>query len=476
MSLRNKAHSKRSLVNPFSVTIDGCTFSLTPIESVSSSKEIEVPIHCWEMQLPSAIFFRSGLIDTKFKAKFFFEALRRLDADFKDKTSKEEFPLRVLACQACSPDTEWEQIWSEHACLAWLGFKHGLSAQIAHMVLPTEHFYTPKFQERPSEFFHKDVDSLVHVQNIDAWEYYNFWMAEEIEKIFEKLKLESLDTYTLEAYLKDYLIESRTMLARNGELEVTENILRLGAIRQMIDFPLRPEDDTATLEKSLIRARNEAKKRLIVQQGSLFQIARIIEVIEESHPELAGLKRKAKILTKLMGSQLEIPGLSAIGWGQKLMLMQLLHEEMGIISALSCDTGLERTSLGLAVQAATSILKKNCGVDEALGLALNWDEVVVPSANNSKWTSLANHFRQNVLKCLEQLCLPLSRHGGGEKNLEELEGQDVNLDFLNLLPEYKTSHSKKGEVVRIQLYTRNPETGLPATLTKEGHRLMASLI
>lgn len=466
-------------MTPISVTIDGCACSLNPVEGAPSSKEVEVPANCWVMQLPSAIFFRSGLIDTKSKARFFFETLRHFDKEFKSNSAdsiKKAFPLRVLSCQLSSTDTEWEQIWSEQACLVWLGFKHGLSAQIAHMVLPAEHFYTPKLQEPPSEFFHKAVDNLTHLQNIDAWEYYGFWMAEEVEIILEKLSLESLDTYTLEAYLKDYLIESRAMLARNAELEVTENILKLGALRHLLDFPLKPEDDVAALERALIKTRHEAKQRLIVQQGSLFQIARVIEVIQGVHPELMALKRMAKILAKLMGSQLKISGLSSIRWGQKLMLMQLLHEEMGVFSALNCDTGLERTSLGFAVQAATSIMKEACGVEAALDLALNWDEVILPGMNNAQWVKLASQFRQTVLMCLEHLCVPITHREPVHENLEWVQSQNENLDFLSLLPEYKVSPNKKGEMSHVQLYRLDPETGLPAGLTKEGHHLMAQLI
>ena len=224
------------------------------------------------------------------------------------------------------------------------------------------------------------------MQNIDAWEIYCYWMGEMIEVFYETLKLESLDTYTLEAAFKKYLIENRTLLLRNEELEKMSKLLKLESFN--------PKDDRAQLERDIVRARNEAKQSLIVQRDTLIEIGSIIEIIQDAHPELSRLRIMAKILTQLMGV---LSDGEAVDWEQQLVLMQLLHEEMGIISALNCSGSFERAKLAFAVQTATSLMKNRYGIDEILSMALKWHD-----------SDKLKHFHKTVSKILQLLSIPFA--------------------------------------------------------------------
>ena len=411
--------------------------------------------YCWTCHTGPAAFIRSRPIDSKKSAEAFFAVAKQLDKDFKTTKKNPQRPLRLMASQLAKPETEWDAIATEHLWLTWLGYEHGLSAQMKHLLLPSPPLYTLKRVERESEFFQRAVDRLALMHNIDAWESYCFWMTEEIEQLIAWAQYDAIDFYTLEAHFKDFIIEERANILRQTEWDVQGLILKLGALRKEFDFPLVVGEDTFSIEKKLMQARSETKQRLTVQYGILKEIARIIGIIEKAHPELLRLKRKAQLLSLLMGSHLGLEGVPSLAWEQQLMVMQLLHEELDIITGLNCSTGMERTSLAFAVQEAISLIKQAHGVDSALDLALHWEEE----------GELANPFREIVVAVLDQLCAPLSeRHPSAHWHEERIE----NPLYLSLLPRHAHLHNPAGNLIHAHLLQ-------PDGLTKAGHYLMTRL-
>ena len=310
---------------------------------VMQSADAEMP-DSWHVLTASSAILLTSLIDSQKKVEQFFAITQKLHDEWK-KPSHFKFPYRAVSCQVCSPITDWDQIFAQHLWITWLHYANGLSAQCAHYNLPTEHFYAPKEQAHVSEFYLKAVSKLPELQNIDAWEMYCYWMNEEIEVILEKIPLEFMDTYTLEARLKDFVHEIHSSLLRNLELDIQSDILKIGSMSNLIKFPVSEKEDIVVLEKSLVKARHEALPGLRVQYETLGEIVRVVEIIESSHPEFISLKYKASILKEWMDGQIGVTGVPTISWAKQILLMQLLHEELGIVTVVNSNSGHDRTCL-----------------------------------------------------------------------------------------------------------------------------------
>lgn len=471
--------------------IDGINVVLQPAVST-------IP-NSWYVLTGNAVVLRTSLINSMQKVENFLDLTQKLHDDWKSKDPQLKFPFRAVSCQLCTPKTDWDQIFVQHMWFTWLHFEKGLSAQSAHLNLPTDHFYSLKDLQQNSEFFLKAVAKLPEMQNIDAWETYCYWMNEEIEIILEKIPLESMDTYTMEAHLKDFVHEVRSSLLRNVEKDIESDVLKIGALRNFIKFPVKENEDIVELERRLIRARHDARPCLQVQYATLAEIARVINIIEDSHPELVTLKYQARLLTEMMDGHLGIEGKPKISWTKQLLLMQLLHEDLGIVTALNCDTGLDRTSLAFGIVLAISLLKQRHPKDQVIDLALNWDEnirevnreiskvglekfdewVKMPSADSSEKSlktkaTLIMQLRSNFFEVLEGFCIPITIAGGPVQDLKWQESQKENPEFLNLLPVSGIIETASGKRIKSKIVESDQE-GNPIGLTKEGHYLMTKL-
>jgi hypothetical protein len=352
------------------------------------------PAGGWQAQFNGGIFLCSGYVDTMQKAEQLWDAVSQHGYQ------------RALFSQLCMPDQEWDQIVAENTILTWLARKKDLSYQVGHLALPTEPFYVPQAPSPISEFFHRAVDEVLHLQNDKTWLCYCFLLGEEIEKIQKSFQLESLETYTLEGYFEDFLIEKKAMHLRLLELGEVEIILKLGSLRQLIDYPVKQGEEFLSLERQLIKVRYEISQRLAILRQGLMQISSIITSIESNHPELLRFKRSAIILSSLMGNHFK--------WGQKLLLMQLLHEEWHIASLLTGQDEMQ-LSMAFAIQGAISLWKKKHGANAAMELALHWD---------LKKEEEKRSLKQYVAKLIELRCF---------SNEAELQSSAIHRDYLEFL-------------------------------------------
>lgn len=456
------------MVKPITCNIDGVSILL---------RSFGEHLNCWGTQIGKTFLMRQGIIDTQAKAQEFLKALQELSGNG---------ALRVAVEQLGLPESEWEQITAEHILLAWLTHNQGLSLQVAHLNLPTQPLYTPKTAPAKSEFMLRAVAQLPKLQNVDAWETYCYWLHEEMEKILEKIPLESMDEYTLQALLLDFVHEVRASLLLSSEVDVAETLLKEGALRKLLDVEYQGE--SIALEKILVKRRHEARDELVVQYETLGKMVSVIATIEKDHPEFISLKWQAMILERLLGSQLDhpLPGGWPGGWIEKLILLQLFHEALGIVSVVSCDTGWGRTHVAFAIQATVAILRQTRPMEKLLDMALHWNETVhlldqaiaergehyLAGLNDN--AMLVVHFRQLFVEVLERLCIPLTARSTHVPDLQWHQGQVENREVLDLFPPIATI-DKEGRSQRIRLIKPMIKSGEPKELTADGHHLLTRL-
>ena len=264
-------------------------------------------------------------------------------------------------------------ILSQHYCLTHLEQVHEDQIQIAHLNLPTEHFFVPPPDPRRVTTSLKMLDTLSKLMNGEAWLQYCEWLCPQVETILESFKPEALDEYQLEAHLKDFTHEVHSVLVQNLRKQSKALVLRWG---ELADLEKRNPLDQQTLkiEKELIKCRMEIKEALIIRYQVLDEIRSGIIKIEEMHPELLLLKQSVLLLHGLLQSELQLA--KPLGWGQRILMEQLLNDQLGVLTAVNCDTGLERTSFAFSIRLALQALQSHYPFEELVQMAMHWEDVV----------------------------------------------------------------------------------------------------
>ncbi|MCE5318866.1 MAG: hypothetical protein LLG04_16080 [Parachlamydia sp.] len=434
--------------------------------------------NCWGARIGKAAFLCHETIDSQAKATNWLLAAKELLGPERPAT------MRLSVEQLGLPESDWDLITAEHILLAWLVSEEGLSLQVAHLNIPVQPLYTPKDQLAPSEFLMRTVDKLPKLQNIDAWETYCYWLHEEMERVLETFHLESMEIYTLQALLLDFVHEVRATLLLSEEAEVKETLLKLGGVRQLLDK--KSEVESIALEKILVRTRGDVREKLTVQHETLSKMVPVIAAIEQGHRELIPLKWQASILEHLLGPQLDIPKLEPHGWIQKLILLQLFHEELEIATCVSSD---ERSFVAFAVHIAAAILRQKNSFQLLLDMGMHWKDLVgnIDKAFLKHGESygehlndlerLTEHFRQIVVEVLERLCIPMTDMGttmtGKPREPHWHETQRVNGDILDLLPIMGTL-AKEGRQQRVA-FSKPAFSGQAKTIYPAAHQLFVNL-
>lgn len=389
--------------------------------------------NCWGSRVGNSLIMRHRVIDTQEQALNLLKAAQEFSAPLPH--------LRMASFQLGLPEREWDQVTSEHILLSWLVHSQGLSFQAAHLSFPMQPLYTLKGVLPPSEFLLKTMAPLPRLLNSEGWEVYCFWLHEEMERILETFSLESMDIYTLQALLLDFVHEVRSSLLLSNEAEVSETLLKLGALRGLIDSPQKGIVDVVALEKLLVKRRNEAYEGLKVQYETLVKIVSTIESIESSHPNLVRFKGQAHILSLLLGAQLTQP----LGWVQRLILLQLLNDELGIISTVSSYTGFDRTSIAFSVLMATALLRQEKTFEQVTSLAMNWNQP------DTEQAELKERFKRLFLELIERLCIPLTASMTQVQEIEFAQDKNPSSELLELFPVKGNALDKKGHFLLTKL-------------------------
>lgn len=214
--------------------------------------------------------------------------------------------------------------------------------------------------------------------------------------------------------------------------------------------------------------------------------------------------RVISLMNKILGSQLALPG-AMIDRGQELMILGMLHQELGIVDAMNCKSGLDRTGINHAIVLSLEKMRKEkeFGPEREFELVDNWDNTstilnglvtkygqelidawldgAYPIDENEEISTLLKNrmkdvikFRKLVLDNLIEVAIPITQTSTG---LVGLKWNDrlLNLIPLNFLPPYvrktfKTETADKTEVLELVKYDKR--TGKPKKLTNHGQRLL----
>jgi len=219
-------------------------------------------------------------------------------------------------------------------------------------------------------------------------------------------------------------------------------------------------------------------------------------VFDTDDPLIQEHKDTITLFRKLLGNQFlfdEIPKNELMERGQELMMFQLLNQRMGIISAVNCKSGLDRTGFIYAMM--MSLVQ--CPDKLAFEIASNWDKYTLDINSKMKefeydttklyqWLDEIEDeelkevyqtilgFRLNVFNNLVNVSLPITAISTGLFGLKWGSGMQENLIPLNFIPPVVQVVHEDGkvELVRIVNYHEN---GKVKGLTKMGHRLLTQM-
>lgn len=453
-------------------------------------------LNFWGIKIGDSLVMRHAWIDSKEKAQELVKAAQLLqNTDCAGSIS----PLHLVSLQIATPEEEWDYVSFQHILLHWINYEKGLSSEIAHIEIPISRYYIPKDEPSQSEFFLKAVSKLPSLLNIDAWEMYCYWLSESIENFLESISLEDLTTYTLEGVMKDFLHEVRTSLVRSLHRGVSEALLKIGALQGLIDYPINEKEDIVELEKNVIRARNAAKSELQNQYALLTEIEAVITAIESDHKQFIPLKRQAGVLRLLFGHAVDAKESPRISWVQQSMLMPLLHHELGVITAMNCDTGLDRTNILFAIHISMHLMQCRFSFEALMDMAITWNEsvrwvnkqLIAGQEKFEKWLKepsedvgedqikrramLIEQFRAYFLWALENICIPYMMKNVPVHEVKWHESQIENLEYLQVFPVFGDLFDGNKKIHRAPIVKINSSTGNPQGLTKAGHFLITRL-
>lgn len=372
------------------------------------------------------------LIQSENEAHFFYQNSQNLDEQRRKSPHSSPFPLRMGSLQMSSLITEWDTVSAQRLWLTCLSLQEGLSAQTAHYLLPTEPLFHPNDQEPPSEFLLKDLLKLTKYFNIAALELYCYWLAEEIEVMLEKIKLESVELYTLEGLFKHFLHEVRAGLLRNSESNFQENILAQGALQGRLILPHEDKRSIIEIERAIFRTYTEGVKRLQEQNRILIDISNVMNV----HKEFILFKQKALLISELLTYSLDLDEEQSISWPRHFMLVQAINRLLGVVSGVNTSRGHDRSLIGFATQLALSALEQTLGVDAVTELILNWD------ALTNAYDEKKKQLRKRIWHAIKQVAIPIASHEKPALPSSSLEGQSVNENIVELLPSALTTEGR----------------------------------
>lgn len=309
---------------------------------------------------------RSGQIDTLEKCRELLEVANELQRHEhqKGKVSK---PLRLTSMQLCWVDDEWDLIQNQQRVLIKMKRENPSSFDFAHLSFPTEHAFLRRDPKAISEFTQKTIARLHQQMNNEAWLVYCQWLNEEVETVLKTFQPEASEEYQLQARLEDlgHEVHSHLLIASRGSIAT--------AILEKEEAIAKGERERLfALEKAIVAGREQLKRSLEAHSEVCGNIVEGITKIEAMHPELMQLKLKTRLLHELILDHLGISG-PPWSWGKKLLLIQLLDEEFGVIPAINCDTGIERTNMVFSILLALIELKAFFSKEDILELCLNWD-------------------------------------------------------------------------------------------------------
>jgi len=442
------------------------------IHPVTDTKSLQ---NCAVSVVEGSVLLRSGMVTSQQKVTQLFQVLKIVHEKFK----KHVLPLRVISCQLCEAEKEWEGVYSQHREFVQFNATLKGSDACAHLNVPMHPLYVQIQEVPPLKRVVKAIDQLSKYLNVECWATYCDWMHEETEAALVAFISDAVEEYPLEGLLKDIHREARSPLLLDHRRRIRELVVEMGKVEESKD----PHAGKVliSLEKELIVLRGEVQRFLLTQCMRLGEAVKGIEAIKAMHPELIPLKVKMGILKQLMEDQVGVEGAQPLGWAKQAMLLQLLDEQFQVIPVICGWRGLDRTGIVFALRMAIMQLRHRFSFEKILDLATNWEHAIssLNSEKSPKQTGralLAQILRQNFLANLVDFSLPIVKFNANGKHFERTEKLQENHDLLELLPPKGPVPIGEGEFEVVPLVKYDTKIGKALGLTKGGHRLLQSLI
>ncbi len=467
---------------------------------------------------------RSGVVDSREKAKEFVIAAKRLHETSGGSPPAKDRPLRIISQQLNSPETEGKMIQNQHMQLSALD--HEIEdVEIAHINTPCNRIceYARILEKRGIEIL-KGEPSSRH-QNIEGMARYLIWLAEDLKGMSEDEALEPFQRAALKQAvdaldmgeegvlnkIKDALRQISSLHAEIRRLEEKANSLR--EERRHLSFAARIEVDqeikSIQKEAGGKRQEIEAIRKTLVSLGKkqdspgLLQQAYSVlkdeveyKILSGPDPLLREVRQSVMLYRKLLGNHYmrnSLPKSELMERGQELMLFQILNHRLGVVGGVNCKSGLDRTGFlfamilsliqcpeGLKVDLASNwdqytreLNRKMRELDYDTGKLYQWlDEPANPELKRIYRAIL--DFRLQTCHHLLNVSLPITAISTGLIGLKWGKGFSENLMPLNFIPPVVQVVNKDGTIDEVQIIRYAPN-GRVEGLTETGHRLLTQL-
>ncbi len=387
---------------------------------------------------------RTGVINTQKKAEEFITAAKELHEQMGKSGS-----IRIVSHQLNSPERENKMINAQHRFLLEQA-KDNDDLSIVHLNTPCNRFvnYTKEHGTKPIASSILTGEKESHKQNIEGMAQYLDWIVSDLAEVSG---------------------ESWSGMANNAQTLLKIDEVK-GKLKNLVNCG--SEEDVKDLRREI-----KAELRSIHTT-----IKDRIETIEEMDN---AWKQKFTLYRQLLGMQLELSDVEPIGRAQELLMNSLLDESLGVVQAINCKSGLDRTGFLFALMVATKqvpekrrfeLISRWDALTEELNLLYRSNEYdtkavqeAMKESDNKVLLDLVFKMRQNTLQHLVNICMPITGISTGLIGMKWGKGMTENLIPLNCIP----AKIKVGEnVEQLLTYNRNGE---PKGLTTMGHRIITQL-
>lgn len=459
---------------------------------------------------PKQAVIRTGVINTEAKKDDFVKVIRQIYNNYKTEHPNEEIKLRVVSQQLNSFEAESKMIQDQHYMITKANQELKDIGEVIHINVPSNRWYHAT----------KWVDSLGVLGTImKAIAPMNFLQGERLSKA---LNLHSMGTYmnwvtadvskhgeVNEKYkeLTDQLIANAKKRSERKDkidsaVEVIYSLKKLPRTEENLNI-------LAAQKKILKETRKELK-------GILNKDYNVLVKIEEHYKSDEGKVADQKdmqtitLMRQVLGSQLGNKK-QTLDRGQEGMAIQMLNDRLGIISAMNCKSGLDRTGIWHAIKLGMlSFEEKRKGVngpERAFEMVDGWENATHflnlvnknrPGKHAGEILNLSNEefikelklteekdisekriaevkqkmfdvisFRNEVLNNLITMGIPITAASTGVMGLKWNTGKQENLIPLNFLPSHV--QDENGDLIPLVKYNSKGE---PSGITKEGAMLL----
>ncbi|MGA8163947.1 MAG: hypothetical protein WB791_02850, partial [Waddliaceae bacterium] len=445
---------------------------------LSTSKEGAAPHldNCFAARVNQTPVIRTGAIDSIVKVNELLLLVQQVAS----------LPFRLCSNQLDSVEFGWDGIELQHLLLISHRQGENNRQHVVHLSTELEDFYAEDHRgKRRLKAESEALEKLPTFLNMAGWIDYCAWYHELLEEAFTHFAYDAVDQYSLERSLMDFrhevlspfLAKSRQqLLMLEGQIErkKPENTQTTIGYQRVVD-----------LKKALFRVRQDLLKMARAHHDCLLDIIAAIEIIEQQHPDLILLKLTGQVLHKLLSDQVD-PGGQKINWGVKQMLLQLLNDDLGVISAVNCARKLDRTHFAFAIRLAIEQLKRKFSVAEVIEMVMSWDELTrlvnqlfvknkEEEVLKKQPTDLVVKYREYVLTNLLAFCFPISQANEEKTEIKLQEELKENAVFLNFIPSYRTIPIENNQQEHRELVIYHPNSYEPIGLTKAGQELLLPL-